>query len=173
MTYAKKLLVLCVFFMCSFSAFAYDCVINYVGHCVWGVDPKNPDKLDLIDSKQFLNFCNKNTIYCSTSHDGHNFIVGRYLNNKVFLIAGQGWGGPDLILENKEQAERFAADFKTISSHSNTRFFVKNNTNPARRIIAVGYKEKADQEIEKIKLHLLANEFGATSDDYNYIPQDE
>jgi hypothetical protein len=159
--------------MSSFSAFSYSCVLGAVGHCIWGFDKKDPGNLHLIDQKSFLEFCDKNNIYCSALNNGYNTIMGRYLNDEVFLIADKGWGGPDLILENKDQARQFTDNFKGISKNQEALFFVKNDAHPMRHTVGIGYKEKTSAGIEEIKLMLLPNEWESSGDDYSYVPPDE
>ena len=169
----KKLLVTCALLMSSVSALAYDCFLGAVGHCIWGFDKKDPVNLHLIDPESFLKFCDENNIYCSELNNGYHTINGRYLRKEVFLIAGKGWGGPDLILENKEQARQFAKNFKDISKNEDALFFVKNDARPVRSAIGIGYKEKTSAGIDEIKLLILPNEWATTGDDFTYVPPDE
>lgn len=169
----KKLLVMSVLLMPSFSAFASYCFPGGFGHCIWGVDKKEPGNVHLINSETFLEFCDKNNIYCSALNNGYHSIMGHYFNDEVFFIASKGYGGPDLILDSKEQAEQFARNFKSISNNPNALFFVKNDAHPTRHILAIGYKVKISGKSEEIRLFILPNEWDETGDRYKYEPPDE
>ena len=169
----KKLVVMSVLLIPSFSALASYCFPGGFGHCIWGVDKKDPGAVYLINSESFLEFCDKNNIYCSALNNGYHSIMGRYFNDEVFFIASKGYGGPDLILESKEQAEQFAQNFKAISKNPDALFFVKNDAHPTRSILAIGYKEKSSGKGEKIKLFILPNEWEETGERYTYEPPDE
>jgi hypothetical protein len=170
MKFLTKLLVSSVLCISSMSAYAYDCVLGGVGHCIWAFDKDDLKGPDLIDQALLVDFCDKNNIYCSAFTNGYNGIVGRFLDGEIFLITGKGWGGPDLILENKEQAVQFVDGFKKIARHPDARFHVEktpNKLDPQGRRVAVAYKNG-----EEIKLMLLPNRWEESGDEYVYIPED-
>jgi hypothetical protein len=166
----SKLITCGVLAVASCSAYAYDCVLGGVGHCIWAFDKNHPQDTHLINGALFTAFCDKNEIYCSTYNNGYNSLVGRYLNGEVFLITGKGWGGPDLVLENRARADQFVEDFKKVVSDPDiqARFYVKNDAATTRRIIAVAYWEDGET-----KLLFLPNEWEETGDNYPYTPPDE
>jgi hypothetical protein len=173
MKFLIKLVAVGVLLMSSFSAYASYCELGGYGHCIWGFDKKDSQNINLIDGTLFMEFCNKNNIYCSSLNNGKNSIMGRYLHSEIFLIASKGYGGPDLILQDKAHAQRFATAFKAISANQETRFFVKNDEYPTHQIVAVGYQAKTSEGREEIKLLFLPNEWEANGDDYAYTPPDE
>lgn len=171
----KRLVLVVLFFSLTFSVpvFAYDCVLGSVGHCIWaGFDKKDSKNVNLINPTSFLTLCKKYEIHCSTYNNDYNSIMGRYLNNDLFIISGKGWGGPDLIMDNQRQAEQFSQDFKNISYRPNTYYYVKNDSNPARKAVVIGYKEKNRDGHEEIKLLMLPNQWEDNGNNYAYIPPD-
>ena len=167
-----KLVAVGVLFLSSLSASASTCQRGGYGHCIWAFDKKEPENIRLINGQPFLEFCDKNNIYCSTYNNGYNSIMGRYFDHDLFIIASKGWGGPDLILENKKEAERFANEFKGVTNNPDPRFYIKNDLHPNRNAVAVCYNEKTEEGTEEIKLFLLPNEWEETGDNYKYVPPD-
>lgn len=172
MKFLTRLVAMGVLFLCSVSAYAYSCQPGGYGPCLWAFDKKDPDDVRLINGQQLMKFCDENNIYCSTYNDGYNSIMGRYFDNDLFIIADKGWGGPDLILENKEDAKRFANAFASVTNNPDARFYIKNDPHFKHHAVAVCYKEITDEGIEKIRLFLLPNEWEEIGDNYMYVPPD-
>lgn len=172
MKFLTKLVAISLLLLTGVSAYASRCQLGGYGECLWAFDKKEPDNAYRIDGQRFLEFCAKNYIYCSTYNNGYNSIMGRYFDYDVFIIASKEWGGPDLILKNKADAERFANELKSVTNTPDALFYIKNDPHPMRNALAVCYKEITAEGKEEIKLFLLPNEWGETGDNYTYVPPD-
>lgn len=168
--FLKQFAVGSIFFVCSVSAFAFSCFPGGFGHCIWGFDARDPGKTDLIDSTTFLKFCTVHQLYCSSNDQGYTSIMGRYLDEEVFVVAGPGFGGPDLIFDDKNQAELFIDEF--TNRFNDTLFFVRNFNSPVKSAVAVGYYEETASGSKHIKLLFFPNEWKDSGYGHEYSPPD-
>lgn len=167
-----KIIAICMLLLVNASAYASRCQAGAYGACIWAFDQKDPENVRLINSPQFLAFCDRNNIFCTSHLNGYHAIMGRYFDHDLYIIASKGWGGPDLILESKDDAQRFANEIKGITNNPAAFFFIKNDPHPKRNAVAVCYKEKTAEGKQEIRLYLLPNEWDETGDNYIYVPPD-